>query len=127
MKTKMKIGDMIIIAFVLLMTIGVYGVSIGRQFTSDNRAIVAVSVNGQVIDKLDLAEDHIKVYDTEYGHNIVEIHSGKAYISEADCQDQICVLTREAELNGDAVICLPNFFSLEVIKEEGDQIDAVSQ
>lgn len=127
MKTKMKIGDMIIIAFILMITIVVYGVSVGSQFASDDQAIVAVSVKGQVIDRLDLAEDHVKVYDTEYGHNIVEIRDGKAYICEADCQDQICVLTREAEMNGDAVICLPNFFSLEVISREGDKLDAVSQ
>ncbi len=127
MKTKIKIGDLIIIAFVLILTIVLYGVNVGRHFMSDDRDIVAVSVNGEIIDRLELSEDHVKVYDTEYGHNIIEVHNGKAYISEADCQDQICVLTKEAELNGDAVICLPNFFSLEVISGEGDQVDAVSQ
>lgn len=127
MKAKIKIGDMIIIAFVLVITVVVYGVNVGRHFMSNDEDIVVVRVNGEIIDTLDLSEDLVKVYDTEYGHNILEIQSGKAYISEADCQDQICVLTREAEMNGDSVICLPNFFSLEVVSGEGGQVNAVSQ
>jgi len=127
MKMKIKIGDMVIIAFVLMVTVIVYGVNVGRHFVSADSAVVVVSVNGEVIDRHDLSEDCVKVYDTDHGHNILEIHNGKAYISEADCQDQICILTREAEMNGDAVICLPNLFSLEVISGEGDRADAVSQ
>jgi hypothetical protein len=127
MKINLKIGDIIIIALVLVVTIATYGVNIGRNFMSDDMVSVVVSVNGEIIDTHDLSKDIVKVYDTKYGHNVLEIHNGKAYISEADCRDQICILTKEAEMNGDAVICLPNLFSLEIVNGEGDHLDAVSQ
>lgn len=127
MKINLKIGDIIIIALVLVITITTYGVNIGRNLMSEDIVAVVVSVNGEIIDTHDLSKDIVKVYDTEYGHNVLEIHNGKAYISEADCRDQICILTKEAEMNGDAVICLPNLFSLEIINGEGDQVDAISQ
>lgn len=124
---KIKRGDVVIIAMVLMVTLVVYGVNIGNNLMTEDRSYVIVSVDGETVDTLDLSEDLIKVYDTEYGHNVLEIHNGKAYISEADCPDHVCMLTREAEMNGDAVICLPNHFALEISSGKGVLVDGVSQ
>ena len=123
---KLKIGDFIVLFVVLSITAMTFIINVERSFVAKNMEVV-VRVNGEVIDQFDIGSDIKKVYDTERGLNEIIINSGKAYISDADCPDSICVNTKHAEKNGDSVVCLPNRFSIEVVGQSEGEVDAVSQ
>lgn len=123
---KIKIGDIIVLVVVLSITAMTFIVNVERSFVSKDMEVV-VRVNGEVIDQFDIGSDIKKVYETEQGLNELIINSGKAYISDADCPDLICVNTRHAEKNGDSVVCLPNRFSIEIVGRSEGEVDAISQ
>lgn len=123
---KLKTGDFIVLFVVLSITAMTFIINVERSFVSKNMEVV-VRVNGEVIDQFDIGSDIKKVYETEQGFNEIIINSGKAYISDADCPDSICVNTKHAEKNGDSVVCLPNRFSIEVVGQSEGEVDAISQ
>lgn len=123
---KLKIGDFVVLFVVLFITAMTFIINVERSFVSKNMEVV-VRVNGEVIDQFDIGSDIKKVYETEQGFNEIIINSGKAYISDADCPDSICVNTKHTEKNGDSVVCLPNRFSIEVVGQSEGEVDAISQ
>jgi len=123
---KIKIGDILILLLVLSVTVMTFLINAERSFVSKNMEVI-IRVNGEIIDRFDIGSDIKKVYETEHGINEVVIQSGFAYISDADCPDVICVNTKEAEKNGDSVVCLPNRFSIEIVGQSEVEVDAISQ
>ncbi|HBE09567.1 MAG: NusG domain II-containing protein [Eubacterium sp.] len=78
---------------------------------------VRVSVDGKVLmtvplDKNDSYE--IKGYDG--GYNRLVIKDNKAYISEADCPDRLCVKQGRIGKEQETVICLPHRVVVEIIE-----------
>lgn len=47
-------------------------------------------------------------------YNILVIKDGKAYISEADCHEQICVKHNAISKTGETIVCLPHSLVIEV-------------
>lgn len=47
-------------------------------------------------------------------YNILVIESGCAYISEADCHEQICVKHSAISKTGETIVCLPHSLVIEV-------------
>ena len=120
----MKKGDLIIFGIIILSIVGVY--SFNSRQSEDSILIVEVRIDGEVIDRFNINEEVDKEYATEFGYNRLEIHDGVASITEADCRDQICVNTKNATKAREAIVCVPNRFTVEVIGEGGD-IDVISQ
>ncbi len=94
---------------------------------SESELIVEVRVDGTIVDEFSLHENITKEYSTKYGSNTLIIEDGKIYISSSDCNDQICVDTKAGSLNGDAIVCVPNRFTVEVIGDKGGDVDAIAQ
>lgn len=123
----MKRGDIIIVGVFIIIIGVIFGVNTWRsQVSEGDSVIVEVRINGQVEDRFPLDEDVEKEYETVYGHNHLVIKDHIATISDADCPDQICVDTKDATKPGDAIVCVPNRFTVELIGEGGD-IDVLSQ
>ncbi len=123
----MKRGDIIIIGIVVVLVGLFLGINTWRNQVRDgDKIVVEVRINGHVKDRFSLDEDIEKEYDTIYGHNHLIIRDHVATISDADCPDQICVKTKDATKPGDAIVCVPNRFTIELIGEGGD-IDVLSQ
>lgn len=123
----MKRGDIIIIGIVIVLVGLFWGFNTWRsQVGEGDQVIVEVRINGHVADRFPLDEDLEKEYETAYGHNHLLIKDNVATISDADCPDQICVETKDATKPGDAIVCVPNRFTVELIGEGGD-IDVLSQ
>ncbi len=123
---KLKIGDIIIILFFLISSTGLLiSHAMGRIVSDD--MIVEVVIERQVVDRLALNQDVEKTYVSELGTNTLIIHDGKVHVHDADCKDRICVNTKEAQYGGDAIVCLPNRFSVEIIGEIGGKVDAISE
>lgn len=69
---------------------------------------VVVCVDGAIIDILPLYENTEKDYETEYGRNHLVIQNGKAFVTDSDCRDQICIREGEISKDEESIICLPH-------------------
>ena len=78
---------------------------------------VAVNIDGVQTAVYPLAEDRevvIPTGDDGEHRNVLVIRDGKAYISQADCPDEICVKTRAAAYVGETIVCLPHKLVIEI-------------
>lgn len=117
-------SDIILISIVLL--IGTFAL-VFQQLSMKTGRMVKVYLDGKEVKSFSLDED------TEYkiaaasgregqsddadkfaGYNILVIERGKAYISEADCHEQICVKHNAISKTGETIVCLPHSLVIEV-------------
>ena len=54
------------------------------------------------------------------------IKDGQAYVSEADCDNQVCVHTQPVTKAGGQIICLPHRVVIRLQTTEKSEIDAVA-
>ncbi|MBQ7793186.1 MAG: NusG domain II-containing protein [Clostridia bacterium] len=110
----MKRIDLAVIVLVLVFSAAVYFLA---KEESDS---VSVYSDGELFGEYPLSED--TVIDIN-GTNTLVIFDGKAYMSEADCPDKLCMKQGKIGENGGSIICLPN----RVTVETGNNADAVSR
>lgn len=106
--------DALLLAVLLLATLALY-LAFGRR--QDDGVNVVVSVGGEIVARYPLSRDG--VYSLNDGSNILVVEGGSAWIREADCPDQICVLLGKIDRSGQLIVCLPN--SLIVYIEGGEE------
>lgn len=78
---------------------------------------VVVTVNGKPYASFDLHTDQTIIISPEDGrwHNTLVIRDGTAYISESDCDNQICVHTPAlTEDYFGIIVCLPHGIAVEL-------------
>lgn len=126
---KIRKGDIIVILGLIIMSFGL-NFAINRAVVGDEGDMLVIEQDGVVMKKLPIDKD--TEYKVEYGghYNIVVIKDKKAYIKEADCQDQICTHMHPIEKEGQTIICLPHRLYLELEtkdtnKKDEDAIDKV--
>ncbi len=105
-----------IIMLVLLIVAGVIGFISVKVFMKKGGS-VRVSVDGETVKTYSLDDDgeyHIEGCDG--GFNLLVIKDGKAYISEADCPDKLCVKQGKVSKEGETVICLPHKVVIEIVE-----------
>ena len=122
----MKRNDLVLVLIILCVAGIVYalffsGSSAGKE--------AVVSVNGEVVAHLPLSEDTEFSADGAQYHNTVVIENGEAYVSYADCPDQICVNHRQISRDGESIICLPNevVVTIQNGNSTGSGIDGLAQ
>lgn len=86
---------------------------------------VRISVDGKETAEYPLSQNREIAID-ELGHNTLIIKDGYAYISDADCPDQLCVKQGKISQSGQSIICLPHKLVVEIIGGES-VVDGVSQ
>ena len=114
MKQKLfKKQDMILIAVVLGAAVLLF---LGTKLMHKSPAeIVEVSVDGKVVETLDLAKDQELTIDgVSGGTNHLIIKDGEAWVSEASCPDKICVHQGKIHLDGEIIVCLPNKMTAQI-------------
>lgn len=72
----------------------------------DAGASVVVILNGEEAARYPLSKNGTHVLNG--GTNTLVIENGYAWMSEAECPDQICVHMGKIHLDGQLVVCLPN-------------------
>ncbi len=119
---KIRKGDIIVILGLIIMSFGL-NFAINRAIVGEEGDMLLVEQDGVVIKKLPMDED--TEYRAEYGghYNTVVIKDKRAYIKEADCQDQICTHMHPIEKEGQTIICLPNRLYLELESKGKDEKD----
>lgn len=81
--------------------------------TANKGTGVKVTVDGKEYASYSLKKD-ITVDIKSNGVNRLVIKNGKAYISYADCSEQVCVNHKEISKVGESIICLPHKVIIEI-------------
>ena len=106
--------DIILALVLILLGIVCYGViRLGQKKGSQ----VIIYEDQKEIGRYDLNTDTTKEIQTAKGMNILEIKNGMAYVTEADCPDQVCIRMGKISKTGENIVCLPHKL---VIQVEGD-------
>lgn len=87
---------------------------LGKQ----DSAWVSVRVNGICVKIFSLEDTVTYDIEGEGGTNVLHIDNGMAWLSKADCPDQICVNTGKIKYVGQSIICLPHKVVVEIKEAE---------
>lgn len=86
---------------------------------------VTITVDGRVVGSYPLSEDAVIPIETEMGSNTLEIHDGKAKMTDADCPDKLCMHQKAIERNQETIVCLPHKLVISV-ESSTSGLDAVA-
>ena len=113
----MKISNRTLIAALVVVLVLAVGAGIAVYFLLPGGTQVLVTVNGVAYGTYPLGTDATVVIGPEDGswHNTLVIEDGKAYVSESDCDNQICVHTPALTEDTIGIIaCLPHGVAVEL-------------
>lgn len=109
-----KKRDIILALMMILLGIAGYGViRLGQKKGSQ----VVIYVDQKEIGRYDLDTDTTKEIQTAKGTNTLVIENSMAYVTDADCPDQVCIRMGKISKTGENIVCLPHKL---VIQVEGD-------
>lgn len=120
-----KINDYILIIVIILFGLGLL---LLQSISGEDGNTVVIMQNGEFLQRLSLSDD---LCDTDAlyiesggGYNILEIKNGRAYITEADCPDGLCMKQKAVDRRGESLICLPHKLVITVEGETASDIDS---
>ncbi|GAU77352.1 NusG domain II-containing protein [Fusibacter sp. 3D3] len=124
----MKKNDVILIVIVLLLGVVSYGIiNFMKKDVGDDLRVI-IKHRGVVVKEYpfdDLTRETY-VLDVEGEINVVQIEKGLVSLSEANCQDLICVKTGSISKPGEIIVCLPHKFTVEIVSNENlSEIDDI--
>lgn len=103
--------DVLLIGTFLVLGVGVLAYT---YFGKKDSAQVSVRVDGTCVKTFSLDDTVTYTIKGEGGTNVLHIGDGAAWLSEADCPDQICVNTGKIKYVGQSIICLPHKVVVEI-------------
>ena len=118
LKNKKTVHDLILIGILLVVAL----IALLLFNSRESGDYVLVRVNGEECGRYLLSTD--ATYTLNGGTNILVIEDGKAYLSYANCPDQICVKQGKISKGGQVITCLPNKLTVTVYSSDSD-IDVV--
>ena len=121
----MKKNDIILIAIILVITIGcLLGMRIWQKNNTRGDALAVVTIDGEIYGEYPLSEDLTERIDLPDGsYNVLTVKDGYAQVTEASCPDQICVHHNHVKYSGESIVCLPNKLVVTVQGGEDNGID----
>ncbi len=89
---------------------------------------VVIKSEGTVVKTfpLDAKTDETYQFKNAYGTNLIVIKGGLVDVSAADCKNKICVNSESISKVGQSIICLPHRLSVEIVGDDGDQVDEIA-
>lgn len=109
------IGGCLVLAAVLFLVF-----SFGREAGAG----VIVRVDGEEVARYSLYQNG--TYPLNGGTNTLVIESGEAWLSHANCPDELCVKQGKIRAEGQVITCLPNKLTVTVYGGEDSGVDLVS-
>ena len=116
----MKKRDIILIASILIVAIAFFLIV---ELTKEEGAGVTVKVDGTEVAEYSLSKNG--TYPLNGGTNILVIENGKAYLTDANCPDKLCVHQGKISRTGEVITCLPNKLTVSVFGAE-QSVDLIS-
>lgn len=120
-----RLNDYILIIILILFGLGLLVV---QSVSGNNGNTVVIMRNGEFLQRLSLSDDLCDTdalyIESDGGYNILEIKNGRAYITEADCPDGLCMNQKAIDRHGESLICLPHKLVITVEGENASDIDS---
>ena len=116
----MKKRDIILIASILIVAIAFFLIV---ELTKEEGAGVTVKVDGVKVAEYSLSKNG--TYPLNGGTNILVIENGKAYLTDANCPDKLCIHQGKISRTGETITCLPNKLTVTVFGAK-ESVDLVS-
>ena len=113
--------DIIIIAAILLFSVGLLLVSL---LSKEEGSTVVVEIDGITVATYSLNQNG--EYSLNGGTNVLVIEDGKAYLNYSNCPDHTCEKTGKIQYVGQSIICLPNKIAITIKGEADGGVDFVS-
>ena len=113
--------DIIIIAAILLFSVGLLLVSL---LSKEEGSTVVVEIDGITVATYSLNQNG--EYSLNGGTNVLVIEDGKAYLNYSNCPDHTCEKTGKIQYVGQSIICLPNKSAITIKGEADGGVDFVS-
>lgn len=113
--------DLILIGIIVVL---IAAVCLTIVLMKEEGACVIVRVDGKQVATYSLLEDG--KYSLNGGTNLLCIRDGKAYLTDADCPDHLCVKQGKIDQTGETITCLPNRLTVTVYGAEDSEVDLVS-
>lgn len=122
MMTKKRIRSVIILAGILLVS----AVWLVINGTKDDGERVVIALGGEIIQEMSLNVDASFLVGSKEGdYNLVVVEDGKAYVSEANCANQICKNSKSISKSGEVITCIPHRLVVTIVSPE-KEVDAVA-
>ncbi len=117
MKDKTALRDLLLAIGLVVVAAGFY---IGNRIMNREPPIVVeVSVDGVVVEELDLSKDgEFVINGYNRGTNTLVIEGGEAWIKDATCPDKVCIHQGKINRSGEMIVCLPNLMIAKIVGEE---------
>lgn len=123
-------GDFVIAAIIVILAAGLFGLA--AQVSARPAAAVVLLLDGQVIRTWDadrLMAGGEETLTANGLHYRLEWTEGKIRFAEADCPDQVCVLSGWVGRRGSISACVPGGLILKAVGEpqttETDEVDVI--
>lgn len=113
-------ADLLVIAALLVLALILF---LALNANREEGGVAVVRVDGVVTEQHALMVDG--TFPLNGGSNILVIEDGKAWLSEANCPDLICVRQGKIHYTGQVITCLPNRLTVTVEGGESDGIDLI--
>lgn len=94
---------------------------------SEKGTSVEVTVSGESYGMFPLDKDGEYIITNGKKHNILVINNGTARISEATCNNQVCVKHKAISKDNETIICVPNKIVIKVVSESANELDGVAK
>ena len=116
--SKRKNGkrDLILIGIVLALALCFF--IWNRIYFSRPASVVEVTIDGKLVETLDLNKDQeITIESITGGTNHLIIKNREAWIDDASCPDKICIHQGKISRDGEMIVCLPNLMIAKITGE----------
>ena len=85
-----------------------------------------MTVDGKKYGVYSLSEDKTIAVKRGNKLNVIRIKHGYVTMSEASCENQVCVKHKAISKTGESIICLPNKVVVSISGKEANKYDSVS-
>lgn len=127
MVSKLKIGDRILIASIIIFSLLAMGLKMVNPSKDSKEVVIKVDGKIQMRYQLKPGTDSDFYQIVPYkGYNKVEIQGDRVRMLESDCDDQICVHQSWITEPGETILCLPHRVSISIIGNGDDELDHVN-
>lgn len=115
---KHRKADLFVIGGLLLLSLVLYlALNLGRE----EGAVAVVRIDGCEVERHALSVNG--TFALNGGSNTLVIENGEAYLSYANCPDQICVKQGHIHYTQQVITCLPNRLTVTVEGGESNGVD----
>lgn len=115
--------DFVILGILLVLSFVPLGVFTYQESQKSSVTLRAeISVDGKEIKRLNLDKDTTYKYQASDGdYNVIVVKDHKIRITEANCNDQICVRRGWIEKSGESIVCLPHKLVVSIVSSDGSE------